>query len=119
MRSRFSNPRAIIAPLMPVTATAIAASAGTPPICSAMLIAIGSVDDFGASDISVPCDAPSTRPMTRADTIATVEPTSNATPMGSHIDFNRSNCAYSGMASATVAGPIRKCTNFAPSKYTG
>jgi hypothetical protein len=98
------------------SATAMAVSGGAPPTDSDTAIAIGKVDDLGASDSSEGVDAPSTRPMATAETMAVTEPTSRAAPMGSHIRFSRSNCEYSGMASATVAGPIRKCTNLAPSK---
>ena len=58
----------IDAPRMPVATANTAASAGRPPIFSAMPIAIGAVTDFGASDSSVAGDAPSSlREADRAD----------------------------------------------------
>ena len=42
-----------IAPMTPVISTNTAASAATPPICSATSIAIGEVTDFGAMVIRI------------------------------------------------------------------
>ncbi len=87
-----------------MTATATAASDGRPPIFSATPIAIGIVADLGASDISSSCDPPSSQAMPTADAIAATEPTSSATPIGSHSRRSRPTWPHSGTASATRGG---------------
>ena len=83
---------------------------------SATPIAIGVVTLLGASDISDSRLPPSSAPMPQADNAAVSEPATSAISSGPAIDFSRGHCAWSGIASATVAGPSRKCTNCAPSK---
>ena len=97
-------------------ATATAASDGAPPMRSATGSAIGMVADLGASAISVSYDAPSAQASSRAETIATVQPTSSATLIGRQSWRMRSRCANSGTANATVAGPMRKLSSCVPSR---
>ena len=68
MRIALSSERAITAPMMPVLITSTAVSEGSPPIFSAMPMAIGVVTDLGASDIVVTRVAPSAQAMAIADT---------------------------------------------------
>ncbi len=116
MRKASNRKRALTAPMMPVAATSTAVSEGMPPIFSAMPMATGLVTDLGANDASVALDAPSAQPTPMAVTVAASVPTTSAPRMGSHRRFRRASCSNSGMDSATVAGPSRKCTNCAPSK---
>lgn len=104
------------APVMPVRITSTAVSAGRPSIFSEMPMATGVVTDFGISERSTSGSSPSSQPMPNAPTTAVTEPASRAISSGP--PMRRSRCAwpYSGTASATVAGPSRKCTNWAPSK---
>jgi hypothetical protein len=81
-----------------------------------MPIATGVVTDFGASDITVAWLAPSRVPMSTALPAATSEPAASDTVTASADRRTRLNCRYNGTASATVAGPSMKCTNWAPSK---
>ena len=55
--------------------------------------------------------------MPTADTIAVTTPAVRPSVNGIHRRFSLARWSYSGSASATVAGPSRKCTNCAPSKY--
>jgi len=61
-------------------------------------------------------EAPSSQAISTAETIATTTPTSRPTDSASQARLSLPACSYSGTASATVAGPSRKCTNCAPSK---
>ena len=101
-------------PEMPVIATATAASEPGAPKRSAMGRAMGIVADFGINAISVVSEPPSTQPIDRAETMATTQPTSSAALMGSHSSLMRSRWAYSGIASATVAGPTNKVSSETP-----
>ncbi|MNT11298.1 hypothetical protein D3C72_1461710 [compost metagenome] len=107
---------ALTAPMMPVAITSTAVSDGRPPIFSATPIAIGMVTDFGASERTVSGEAPSSQAMPTADTTATTEPATRPASSGNTWVRSLGSCMYSGTASATVAGPSRKCTNCAPSK---
>ncbi len=104
------------APTTPVVTANTAASAGRPPIFSAMPIAIGAVTDFGASESSVAGEAPSAQAMPTALPSASSEPAASAPAIGSASRFTLSHSRASGTASATTAGPSRKWTNCAPSK---
>ncbi len=103
--------------MTPVTTANTAASGGKPPIFSAMPIAMGVVTDFGASDSSVAGVAPSTAAIASTDTTAVAAPTHSAHAIGSASRRTLGHSRASGTASATTAGPSRKCTNCAPSKY--
>jgi len=104
---------------MPVTTAETAASAGTPPIRSAMPMATGALTDFGASGRSTSSGKPSVHPKATALLAAAMPPTSaaivNATPR------RRSSARrnQSGHASATTAGPSSKWMNYAPAKQLG
>jgi len=102
---------------MPVEMTSTAVSEGRPPSCSAMPIATGVVTDFGASEASASLEPPSSQAMPTAEAAAVAEPAMMLASTAKADRRTLSNCRYSGMASATVAGPSRKCTNCAPSKY--
>ena len=99
---------------MPVMATATAVSEGRPPVRSATGRAKGMEADLGASDSSVSRVPPSAQASSSAETIATTQPTSNATPIGRQSWRMRPRCANRGTASATVAGPIMKLSSSTP-----
>ena len=103
-------------PLMPVTATATAASDGRPPKRSAIGRAIGMVADLGASETTVSHEPPRAQAMPMAETRATTQPTTRATVIGSHRARMRWRCAYSGTARATVAGPTSRLSHCTPSR---
>ena len=102
---------------MPVVTTSTAVSEGKPPNCSEMPIATGVVTDLGTSDASVVLDAPSAQAKTRALAVVVSVPTTMPPNNGNQARRKRWLCSNNGTASATVAGPSKKCTNCAPSKY--
>jgi len=101
---------------MPVAITSTAVSEGRPPRRSATAMAIGVVTDFGAKEAMVARLAPSSQAMATALATAVAAPTKSATVIGSTAVRTASRCRQSGMARATVVGPRRKWTNWAPSK---
>ena len=103
-----STPVPKTAPTMPVLTTRTAVSDGIPPSFSEMPIATGAVTDLGASEIRVAISAPSQAASPIAVRLAVSTPTSRAAPIGTAKAPSRSRCRYSGIASATVAGPSRK-----------
>ena len=106
-----------ITPATPVTATATAASEGSPPKRSAIGRAMGMVADLGAKDTSVCQLPPSTQAMPMAPVKPTTHPTSSATAMGRHKALMRWRWVYSGTPSATVAGPIKNVSHCTPARY--
>ena len=60
--------------------------------------------------------APNARAIPMADATAQTLPTLSPSSTGQRMARTLPSCAYSGIASATVAGPSRKCTNCAPAK---
>src|SRR3546814_12491142 len=72
----------MMAPEIPVIATAIVVSEGKPPFRPATSMAIGMVADLGATDACVAKVAPSAQAMATADTTAVMHPASKATKMG-------------------------------------
>ena len=102
--------------MMPVVTANTAASAGSPPIFSAMPIAIGAVTDFGTSECTVAAEAPNPCAIATTLTSATVEPATSAPAMGMARRRTLPHSRTSGTARPTTAGPSRKCTNCAPSK---
>ena len=117
MRSSLNTAGATMAPKMPVSSTTAMVSEGEPPRLSAMAMAIGPVADLGAMATSTPWLAPATRPRPQAPSTAIRLPTSRLVSSGPARRVSGLIWAYSGMASATVTGPSRKCTNCAPAKY--
>ena len=83
---------------------------------SATAMAIGVVTDLGASDNCVGTLAPNARAIPMADATAQTLPTLSPSSTGQRMARTLPSCAYSGIASATVAGPSKKCTNCAPAK---
>ena len=81
------------------------------------VLAIGVVTDLGASDSSVAGEAPSAHAIATALAPATTPPATSAPRIGTASRRTLSHSRASGTASATTAGPSRKCTNCAPSKY--
>jgi hypothetical protein len=106
----------VIAPRMPVAITGTAVSEGRPPRRSATAMAIGVVTDFGAKEAMVARLAPSSQAMATALATAVAAPTKSARAMGTKAARTESRCRQSGTARATVAGPKRKWTIWAPSK---
>ena len=96
--------------------TSAAVNEGNPPTFSVIPMATGAVTDLGANEIRVSRDAPSQRAMSTALEAETRAPVPMAARIGSHSRRISPRLRYSGTASATVAGPSRKCTNCAPSK---
>ncbi|MNP30675.1 hypothetical protein D3C76_1237580 [compost metagenome] len=80
--SRVSSAGPKIAPITPVINTNTAASAATPPICSATSMAIGEVTDFGAMVIRIMCSAPNHQPSSRQQTVANRPPTTSVVNVG-------------------------------------
>jgi hypothetical protein len=101
---------------MPVAITSTAVTADSPPRPSDTAMAMPAVTDFGASETSIGRGSPSARPIATTETTATIEPTASADPIGTRLLRTTGQCRYKGTASATVAGPSRKCTNWAPWK---
>ncbi|OBS31031.1 hypothetical protein A9O67_02150 [Tepidimonas fonticaldi] len=81
-----------------------------------MPIATGVVTDLGASEASVCGLAPSSQPSATALTAAASAPVTSPATSGAQVRRSSGHCACRATASATVAGPSRKCTNCAPSK---
>ncbi|MNR31632.1 hypothetical protein D3C85_1491540 [compost metagenome] len=71
-----------IAPITPVINTNTAASAATPPICSATSMAIGEVTDFGAMVIRIICSAPNHQPSNTPIPVATTPPITSVVKIG-------------------------------------
>ena len=105
------------APTMPVSTTKTAVKVGDPPSDWLIPSATGAVVLLGASVASIWGDRPSARPKASAVTMAVNDPASRAAAMGKAARRTVARCAQSGTARDTVAGPSRKCTNCAPSKY--
>ena len=101
---------------MPVVTTSTAVSDGRPPSCCEIPIATGVVTDLGTSEASVLFDAPSAQASPNALAVVVSVPTTMPPSSGSQACRRRRLCSNSGTASATVAGPSRKCTSCAPSK---
>ena len=116
MPSAFISGVTMMAPMMPVVMTRAAVSAGMPPRLCEIAMATPAVTDLGASETSTARGTPIAAAMPSAETMATVEPASRAAAIGARSRRTRARLRYSGTASATVAGPSRKCTNWAPSK---
>ena len=70
----FKIPGPIIAPKIPVHITNAAVSGGTPPIFSAMDIAIGVVTDFGAILATISFEAPNHLAVSAAERMPTILP---------------------------------------------
>ncbi|MNC83879.1 hypothetical protein D3C75_1381030 [compost metagenome] len=62
--------------------TNTAASAATPPICSATSMAMGEVTDLGAMVIRIICSAPNHQPSNTQVTVATTPPTTSVVKVG-------------------------------------
>ena len=105
------------APTMPVSTANTAASAGTPPMRSAMPIATGAVTDFGASERTTSSGRPSQRreraPRCRR---RRAPPTSAAIVSATPRRRTSARRTQSGQASATTAGPSSTWMNCAPAK---
>jgi hypothetical protein len=101
---------------MPVAITSTAVNAGSPPRRSATALAIGVVTDFGAKDATVARLAPRAQAIATALGSAVAAPTRSAAAIGRRAVRTAARWFQSGTARATVAGPTRKCTNWAPSK---
>ncbi|MNN94496.1 hypothetical protein D3C81_2131350 [compost metagenome] len=71
-----------IAPITPVISTNTAASAATPPICSATSMAMGDVTDFGAMVIRIMCSAPNHQPNSTPMHVATTPPITSVVNIG-------------------------------------
>ena len=117
MRSAFISGVTMTAPRMPVVMTSTAVSAGTPPRFSDTAMAMPAVTDFGAIETSTWRGAPKAAAIATADTQATIAPEIRAAAIGSRLAMTKARWRTNGTAMATVAGPSRKCTNCAPSKY--
>src|SRR5438067_196709 len=115
-RSASGRNRPVIGPKMPVTIAITAVSAARPPRCSDTAIAIGVVADFGATVRASWGEAPSSSATPTLLTIAVTQPDSSAQLRGNRWRRRRGTWRASGTASATVAGPSRKWTNWAPAK---
>jgi hypothetical protein len=74
------------------------------------------VADFGAMVRASTDVAPSSSTTDTALTMAVTQPASSAQASGSRLRRRRGIWRASGKASATVAGPSRKWTNWAPAK---
>ena len=92
---------------MPVSTANTAASAGTPPIRSAIPIATGAVTDFGASEWTISIGMPSSDAKTTALPAAAAPPTSAAIVSATPRRRTSARRTQSGHASATTAGPSR------------
>ena len=116
MPSAFISGVTISAPRMPDSTTSTAVSAGIPPMASDRAMAMGAVVDFGASEAITVSGAPSAQPTATAVPMAVIDPATSAAHIGRRLRRTAARLRQSGTASATVAGPSRKCTNCAPSK---
>ena len=105
-----------MAPKMPVPITSAAVKAGIPPRRSDTAMAIGEVADFGPRVAASSGVAPSSRATPTAATMAVTQPSSSAAASGRKARRRRGSWRTSGTARATVAGPSRKWTNWAPAK---
>jgi hypothetical protein len=101
----------VTAPTIPVVTTSTAVKDGRPPILSEMPIATGAVADFGASENSVCGLAPRKAAMPIEHRAAIVTPDMIEMVNGSQSRLSFASWEYKGTASATVAGPNKKCTN--------
>src|SRR5690625_1961620 len=100
---------AINTPDIPVSAAEIAAKEPIPPIASLAGIDTGMVADFAAIDAIIVRLPPNAQAITAVDIIATTLPTISAATSGHHSLLIVGMCIYSGIAIATVAGPINSC----------
>ena len=82
----------MIAPRMPVRITSPAVSDGSPPMLSAIPIAMGEVTDFGASELTVSMLAPSAAAMATAETTAVTAPAIRAAKIGNSVFRTSCRC---------------------------
>ena len=107
---------ASVAPVMPLAITSTAVNEGRPPTFSATAIATGAVTPRGAMVAINSAGAPHRRTTAIADNAPTMLPTISVKAAGASEALTSFHWRRSGIASATVAVPSRKCTNCAPSK---
>ncbi len=98
--------------------TNTAASATTPPICSATSMAIGEVTDLGARVIRIISSAPNAQASAIPNAVANTPATSRVITIGPNNSRMRRRFRYSGTARATVAGPRSSVSHWALMRYS-
>ena len=81
-----------------------------------MPMAMGAVTDFGATEATSGCPPPNSFAISTALTTPVVVPAASVTAIAGRLRRMAERWRRMGTAKATVAGPSRKWTNFAPSK---
>jgi hypothetical protein len=82
MPNAFMSGVTMMAPMRPVHITRTAVSAGSPPSCSPIPIAMPAVTDLGAKEASTTVGAPKSVAMPSAERIATIPPARRALAIG-------------------------------------
>ncbi|MCY1184400.1 hypothetical protein D9M73_250900 [compost metagenome] len=98
--------------------TNTAASAATPPSCSATSMAMGEVTDFGSNVTSTIRSVPNHQPSSATDSVAKSPPNTSVSRVGQNSWRIRRRLRNSGTASATVAGPRNTVSSWVLWRYS-